>query len=163
ITGAADCQLARVGHLIYLDGATPANGQSLADVAEAPIAGLLRNVETFNGVQVLPLPNSDLLPYWGVSDPAIVEWMTARLTPHPWKSFLDPLRLANEEAVQAIPKSHLISPLAAVGLDLDALTDLAHGRVWTRNTGHDMMLSEPSWVADKLAATAEWLPAHRIG
>jgi hypothetical protein len=90
--------------------------------------------------------------------------MMARLTPHPWKSFLDPLKLADEEAVRVIPRSHLISPLAAKGWDLDVLTNLARGRVWKRDTGHDMMLTEPSWVADRLAATAEWMPgaSHRI-
>ena len=85
------------------------------------------------------------------------------MTPHPWKSFLDPLKFANEEAVQAIPSSHLLSQLASTGRDLDMLTNLARGRVWTRDTGHDMMLTEPNWVADRLAATAEWMPAHRIG
>jgi pimeloyl-ACP methyl ester carboxylesterase len=163
ITGAADCQLARVGHLVYLDGAVPVHDQSLADVAAGPIAALRRDVETINGVELCLFPTADLLPYWGVTDPAVLEWMMTRLTPHPWKSFLDPLKLANEGAVRAIPSSHLISRLAAMGWDLDALTDLARGRVWTRDTGHDMMLTEPGWVADRLAATAEWMPAHRIG
>lgn len=162
ITGVADRQFARVGHLVYLDSAMAANGQSLADVAEGPIAALRRDIEVFHGVQLCLFPTSDLLPYWGVSDPALLEWMLARLTPHPWKSFLDPLRLANEQAVQGIPQSHLMTPLAASCSDLGGLLDLSGGRVWTRDTGHDMMLTEPGWVADKLAATSEWLPARDI-
>ena len=163
ITGAADRQLSRVGHLVYLDGAVPGHNQSLADVAEGPIAALSRNVETLGGIDLCLFPTPDLLPYWGVTDPAVLEWMVVKLTPHPWKSFLDPIRIPNIEAAQSIPTSHLISPLAAMGWDLDALTDLAHGRVWTRDTGHAMMLTEPGWVADRLAATAEWMPAHRTG
>ena len=33
ITGAADTAPSRVGHLVYLDAATPTDGQSLADVS----------------------------------------------------------------------------------------------------------------------------------
>lgn len=161
ITGAADHQLARVAHLVYLDGAVPVHNQSLADLAQGPIAALRRDVETINGVELCLFPNPDLLPYWGITDPAVLARMMTRLTPHPWKSFLDPLKLANQESLRTIPTSHLLSPLAAMSWDLDVLTELARGRVWTRDTGHDMMLTEPGWVANRLAATAEWMPAHR--
>ena len=32
--------------------------------------------------------------------------------------------------------------------DVDALRDQANGRLWA--TGHEMMLTEPGWVAEKL-------------
>jgi hypothetical protein len=34
--------------------------------------------------------------------------------------------------------------------DVDQLRRVSDGRVWDLDTGHDMMLTEPVWVADKL-------------
>jgi hypothetical protein len=34
------------------------------------------------------------------------------------------------------------------------LKERAQGRVWDVDTGHDLMLTEPEWVADKLQAIA---------
>ena len=161
ITGAADRAPKRVGHLLYLDAPTPDNGQSLSDIAPMVIA-LRRNAEVFDGIELCAFPSVDLLPYWGVVDPAIVEWMLPRLTPHPWKCFEQPLQLANEDAVRAIPQSHVLSVLASGCCDIDRLRELARGRVWELQTGHDMMLTEPRLVVDKLVATSEWLPASRV-
>jgi hypothetical protein len=38
ITGAADRAIDRVGHLVYLDAATPVNGQAVIDVAPEMMA-----------------------------------------------------------------------------------------------------------------------------
>jgi hypothetical protein len=62
--------------------------------------------------------------------------------------------------LRTIPQTHIRSELARpcegdVG-DLHAVTE---GRVWELPIGHTMMLTEPELIADKLAATAEWLPA----
>jgi pimeloyl-ACP methyl ester carboxylesterase len=161
ITGAADRARARVGHLVYLDAPTPDHGQSLLDVAPMVIA-LRRTAEVFDGIELCAFPSVDLLPYWGVVDPAIVEWMLPRLTPHPWKCFEEPLQLASRDAVRAIPQSHVLSLLASSCCDIDRLRDLARGRVWELETGHDMMLTEPRLVVDKLVATSEWLPVSRV-
>jgi hypothetical protein len=146
---------------MYLDAPTPGNGQSLVDIAPM-IMALRRDAEVFNGIELCALPSVDLLPYWGVVDPVVVMWMFPRLTPHPWKCFEQPLHLAHEDALQAIPQSHVISTLASTCCDIDHLRELAQGRVWELQTGHDMMLTEPALIADKLVATLEWLPERRV-
>jgi pimeloyl-ACP methyl ester carboxylesterase len=161
ITGVADRAPKRVGHLLYLDAPPPGDGQSLSDMAPMVIA-LRRNAEVFNGIELCAFPSVDLVPYWGVDDPTVFEWMFRRLTPHPWRCFEQPLQLVSEDAVRAIPQSHVLSVLASSCCDIDHLRELADGRVWQLETGHDMMLTEPVLVADKLAATLEWLPGHRV-
>lgn len=156
ITGAADRVPKRVGHLLYLDAPTPGNGQSLSDITPL-IMALGRDAEVFNGTEVCCIPSADLLPYWGVDDPAVLAWMYRRLTPHPRKCFEQPLKLVHEGALRAIPQSHVISALASTCCDIEHLREIAHGRVWELHTGHDMMLTEPLLLADKLAATVEWL------
>ncbi len=76
--------------------------------------------------------------------------MKARLTPHPWKCFEQPLRLTNEAALAAIPQSHLCTSLFMGFRDVDGLRQKANGRLWDIKTGHDLMITEPDWVADKL-------------
>jgi pimeloyl-ACP methyl ester carboxylesterase len=158
ITGAADRLPAQVGHLVYLDASPPANGQSLSDLATGAIAALRRYVMTVGGVQLCHPAPADVLPLCGVTDPAMLEWMIPRLTPHPWRCFEQPLELTNEATLRTIPQSHITSTLGTSYCDIAHLRDLAEGRMWELRTGHDMMLTEPDWIADKLSATAEWLP-----
>lgn len=158
ITGVADRVPKRVGHLLYLDFPTPSNGQSLLDIAPSMVVALRRRAEVFNGVELCVFPDVDLLPYWGVADPAVVKWMLPRLTPHPWRCFEQPLRLVRENALRSIPQSHIISVLAQSCCDIERLRELAQGRLWQLQTGHDMMLTEPQLLADKLIASLEWLP-----
>jgi pimeloyl-ACP methyl ester carboxylesterase len=161
IAGAADRVPERVGHLVYLDAPIPANGQSLSDIAPGAIAGLRRYVMTIDGVELCRPPTVDVLPLCGVIDSATLEWMVPRLTPQPWRCFEQPLELVNEKTLGAIPRSLIASPLLSSCVDMNRIRNLTEGRVWELRTGHDMMLTKPDWVADKLAATTEWLPASR--
>jgi pimeloyl-ACP methyl ester carboxylesterase len=154
ITGAADRATDRVGHLVYLDAATPVNGQSLVDVAPAMMAAARADSRTVDGVEMCLYPTDDTLGYYGVFDPKQLQWMKARLTPHPWKCFQQPLRLTNEAALARIPQSHLCTTLFMRFRDVDGLRRKADGRLWDLDTGHDMMITEPGWVADKLMLLA---------
>jgi pimeloyl-ACP methyl ester carboxylesterase len=160
ITGAADREPQRVGHLVYLDAATPASGQSLLDVAPGIIGALRKDVVTVNGVELCLFPTPEILPYWGVVDFAVLEWMVPRLTPHPWMCLDQPLELTNEDTLRSIPQSHIISGLRSQCRDVDRLRASTDGRVWELDSGHDMVLIEPGRVANKLAATSEWLHEH---
>lgn len=153
ITGVADRATERVGHRVYLDAAYPADGQSLVDhapfVAEARKAG-----RVVDGIELVLFPGTDPLGFYGVTDPATIEWMKPRLTPHPWKCFEQKLVLRNEEAMRAIPESHIICTASIPGREMELLKARSHGRVWDIDTGHDLMLTEPEWVADRLCDVA---------
>jgi pimeloyl-ACP methyl ester carboxylesterase len=61
ITGAADRAIDRVGHLVYLDAATPANGQTLADQAPAMMAAARAESRMVDGVEMCLYPTDDTL------------------------------------------------------------------------------------------------------
>ena len=108
ITGAADKAADRVGKLVFLDAATPRNGQSLVDVA-GPVINAVRPMgEVVDGIELVLLPAPDAGLLYGVSDPGDLAWMAERLTGHPWKCFEQPLALQNEGALWAIPQYHII-------------------------------------------------------
>jgi hypothetical protein len=76
--------------------------------------------------------------------------MRARLTPHPWRCFEQPLQLVNEAALHSIPQSH-ISTTAFMSLrNADKLRQRSNGRLWDIDTGHDLMITEPRKVAELL-------------
>ena len=156
VTGAADRAAGRVGKLVYLDAATPVNGQSLFDVA-GPVIGAVRPMgETRDGMELVLLPAPDAGLLYGVTDPDDLAWMAQRLTPHPWKCFEQPLELTDEEALWAIPRYHIVCTSTLATRDPEQMAAArAEGRLWDIDTGHDLMLTEPERTAEALAAVAE--------
>ena len=155
ITGVADRAADRVGKLVYLDAANPRNGQSLVDVA-GPIIEAVRPMGTIvDGVELVLLPSAEAGMFYGVTDPGDLAWMADRLTGHPWKCFEQKLELANEGSLWAIPQFHIVceSTLATRDPDLVA-TARAAGRLWHVDTGHDLMITEPAFVANALMEIA---------
>jgi len=92
---------------------------------------------------------------YGVTDPADLAWMADRLTGHPWKCFEQKLELANEASLSEIPQYHIVcdSTLATRDPALMAAAATA-GRLWTIDTGHDLMITEPAFVAAALREIA---------
>jgi hypothetical protein len=155
ITGAADRVVERVGRLVYLDAATPVNGQSLVDVA-GPVINAVRPMGTMlNGLELVLLPAPDAGLLYGVEDPADLAWMAERLTPHPWQCFSQPLELEHEDALWAIPQYHIVCTSTLATRDRTQMAKARdEGRLWDIDTGHDLMLTEPEKTADALLQVA---------
>ena len=155
ITGIADRAADRIGKLVYLDAANPVNGQSLVDVAGPVIEAVRPMGEVVDGVELVLLPAPGAVAFYGVTDPDVVAWMDERLTGHPWACFEQKLELHNEDALWAIPQYHIVctSTLATRDPELVAKAR-AEGRLWDIDTGHDLMLTEPQWVAATLMEVA---------
>lgn len=155
ITGAADRAADRVGKLVYLDAATPRNGQSLFDVAGPVIEAVRPLGETRDGLELVLLPGPDAGLLYGVSDPGDLAWMAERLTPHPWQCFTQPLELTHEAALWAIPQYHIVCSSTLATRDRQQMAAArSDGRLWDIDTGHDLMVTEPEWTADALAQVA---------
>jgi pimeloyl-ACP methyl ester carboxylesterase len=155
ITGVADRASDRVGRLVYLDAANPANGQSLVDVSGQMILATRTQGRIVDGVELVLYPSSDATKYFGVTDPADAQWMADRLTPHPWKCFEQPLRLTHEDALAAIPQFHIVCTSTLATRDRVLMEKArADGRLWAIDTGHDLMVTEPRAVADALLQIA---------
>ena len=155
ITGVADRAADRIAKLVFLDAANPSNGQSLVDVA-GPIIEATRPMGAMvDGVELVLLPSPDAGMFYGVTDPADLAWMADRLTGHPWKCFEQKLELLNEDALWAIPQYHIVCESTLATRDTDLIgTARAEGRLWHIDTGHDLMITEPRFVADALLEIA---------
>jgi len=161
ITRAADRAPDRVGHPVYLDAAYPFDGESLHEHAYDSIEPQRQGIYVENGVELVMKPLPVYAGFFGIHDPELAEWANARFTPQPWATFSQKLVLRNEAAMRAIPESHLVctSTLATrgqvPGRTLDLLKERSQGRFWDVDTGHDLMITEPDWVTEKLLLIAE--------
>ena len=156
ITGVADRASDRIGRLVYLDAATPVNGQSLVDVAGPVIEAVRPDGRVVDGMELVLLPSPQAGMLYGVTDPDDLAWMADRLTGHPWTCFEQKLELTNEAAVWAIPQYHIVctSTLATRAPDLVSKAR-AEDRLWDIDTGHDLMITEPDAVAELLLRVAD--------
>ena len=77
--------------------------------------------------------------------------MQGRLTPQPWRSFEQSLRLIDEQAVRRIPRTDIVcrNPMSDAGVSLEERTRGAD-RVFEIETGHDLMITEPEKVSEFL-------------
>lgn len=155
ITGAADRAFDRVGKLVFLDAANPRNHQSLVDVAGPVIESVRPLGEVVDGVELVLLPAPGAGAFYGVTDPDDLAWMDERLTGHPWRCFEQKLDLRNEAALWAIPQYHIVCESTLATRD-PALVERARseGRLWSVDTGHDLMITEPDFVTDALVKVA---------
>jgi pimeloyl-ACP methyl ester carboxylesterase len=154
ITGVADRATERVGHLVYLDAATPANGQSLVDIAGSLMAAARADGRIVDGIELVLYPGKDPMHFYGVKDPEQIAWMEPKLTPHPWKCFEQKLWLRNEAALRRIPQTHIVCSSTLPSRNVAALKAASDGRVWEIDTGHDLMITEPRAVAEMLLRLA---------
>ncbi len=155
ITGVADRASDRVGHRVYLDAAYPQNGESLHDHAFEMIDMARQGLYVENGVELVMNPEHIKAGFFGVTDPALASWADARFTPQPWACFAQKLVLTNDAAMRAIPESHIMCTSTLGGRDMGTLRARSAGRVWDIDTGHDLMITEPDWVTDRLLNVAE--------
>ena len=155
ITGVADRAPDRVAKLVYLDAANPRNGESLVDVTDGMIEFTRLSGTVVDGVELVLLPAPGAAAFYGVDDAADQAWTDERLTAHPWKCFEQKLQLTNEDALWSIPQFHIVceSTLATrdPGMIESARTE---GRLWHIDTGHDLMITEPDFVAHALQEIA---------
>jgi pimeloyl-ACP methyl ester carboxylesterase len=158
VTGVADRAAERIGALVYLDAANPANGQSLVDVSGQMMSAARALGRLVDGVELVLFPDTEIVKLYGVTDPADVAWMADRLTPHPWRCFEQPLVLEHEDTLWAIPQFHIVCTSTLLTRDPKLMERArAEGRLWSIDTGHDLMITEPKAVADALTEVADAL------
>ena len=155
VTGVADRAVDRVGRVVYLDAATPTDGQSLVDVAGPIIEAVRPMGEIVDGIELVLLPAPDAGLLYGVTDEEDLAWMAERLTGHPWQCFEQRLQLTNEDAFRSIPQYHVVCTSTLATRDSQLMAEArAAGRLWDIDTGHDLMITEPEAVADALLEVA---------
>lgn len=146
ITGVADRVAGRLRRLVYLDASIPENGESVASLS--PGLAAFAGVRMVDGVALGLWPEQVAGPLYGLTDPALRAWAMERLTPHPWATMEQPLRLANPDAVAILPRAMLNCAQTLARRDPAVRGRWLSGSVVHEiDTGHDLMLTEPEAVA----------------
>ena len=111
--------------------------------------------EVVDRVELVLLPAPGAAAFYGITDPEDLAWADARLTPHPWRCFEQPLDLHDEEALWAIPQYHVVCTSTLATRDPELMADArAEGRLWDIDTGHDLMITEPAATTQALLEVA---------
>jgi pimeloyl-ACP methyl ester carboxylesterase len=153
ITGAADAVRGRLRHLVYLDAAVPADGQTFASFVPGLAAEDIRRRESAframspDGLWLPPVAPAVV----GVTEPHDVQWLKRRLGPHPLRSWLEPVALPNG-GYAGIRKTYVVAtnpPTTTMGYPLVAEIARADGEWSVRDIacGHDMMIVDPTTTA----------------
>lgn len=154
ITAAADRVPERIRHLVYLDSTMLENGEAPFDLLPpAVVAERTRLAQESTGGLAIPAPPPHA---FGVPDGPEAAWVARRLTPHPFATFTDRLRLANPPG-NTLPRTYICCTEPLYGP-----LELARRRVkgkpgWTWReipTGHDAMVTEPLALARMLLEIA---------
>jgi pimeloyl-ACP methyl ester carboxylesterase len=142
IGGAAEKIPNRIKGLVYLDGYIPKDGKTAFDL----VPGLEDVYKTRSlseqGKEWLVQPYDPTV--WGVTNTEDIAWMNRHLSPMPWHTHDQPIRINNPEA-RKIPKSyiscteykdfHFMAQRAKLQLDWD---------YHELKTGHDAMIIAPN-------------------
>lgn len=150
ITGAADRAPQRIRQLVFLDAVVLEHGQTaFSRLAREIVAQrIAQSNETSKGVSI-PVPPASA---FGVFEPAQVALLERNCTPHPLKTFDDPITL-NGTVGGTIPKVYIqcvdpvYAPLQTSRDFVRAQADWAWDEI---ETGHDAMISAPEALAAKL-------------
>ena len=91
ISGVADRVPEKIRHIVFLDALVLRSGEAAADRSppERMVEYRKRAAEETGGFGVPPLPPE----YYGILDEKVAMWLSAKLTPQPIESFVDPLVL----------------------------------------------------------------------
>lgn len=144
----------RLAHLVYLDAFVPKDGESLTDVIGPDFVAVFRErVQTEGeGWRLPPLPLEDI----GITDEKDLSWMRPKLVDQPFKTFSQPVRLGNQAASEALPRTFVYCNDPAIG-PYDRFAEMARIEGWRYReiaTGHFPMVTAPRRTADLLLELA---------
>jgi pimeloyl-ACP methyl ester carboxylesterase len=150
VTGVADRVPERVRTRVYLDAFVGDDGDAAIDLLPDTVAGHYRESVAGPGFGwLIPVRSLTVL---GVTDEADLAWLGPRLTPHPWLTYTEPLRLRGSADVPAAfvectDWMRVFRPHA----------ERAAARGWPVHevaTGHEAMVTAPKELADVLLTIA---------
>ena len=153
ITAVAEAAAPRLAHLVYLDAFLPRDGECLLDLfpPDAREATLQRARDQGEGWY--SPPQEEAQPF-GVTDPADARWVRSKLSAHPVKTWLQPVRVGDPMAA-ALPRTYVNCT--------GTRWFTAHAeRAWAEPgwryreipTGHDAMITAPRELASLLLEAA---------
>ncbi|MEV6013669.1 alpha/beta fold hydrolase [Streptomyces sp. NPDC051976] len=151
VTGVADRVPHRLARRVYLDAFVGRDGDAAIDLLPETVAGHYRESVAGPGFGwLIPVRSLTVL---GVTDQADLDWLAPRLTPHPWLSYTESLRLTG--ACEQVPAAYVectdwmrvFQPHAERAASLG-------WPVHHISTGHEAMVTAPKELAELLLIIA---------
>jgi pimeloyl-ACP methyl ester carboxylesterase len=137
----------RIARRVHLDAFVPRDGEAAIDLLPERVAHHYRESVAGPGFGWLIPPRS--LEVLGVTAQEDLDWLTPRLTPHPWLSYTEAAELRPAEAdvpgtfIEAVSWMRVFEPYA----------QRARQRGWEVHeiaTGHEVMVTAPQELAETL-------------
>ena len=154
IAGVADRIPERLEKLIYLDAMIVENGESALSVHPREAQEFSRNSsKASNGLSIPPFP----VEAFGVTSPADIKWVSARLTPQPYRTFTQKLILKNAYG-NHLPLVYIacINPqMPVLKTFSDRVKTKKNWKHYSLNTGHDAMITAPDELSDLLKSVVK--------
>ncbi len=151
VGGVAEWVPKRIRRVVYLDGYIPEDNKTAFDI----IPGL----EILYKERALKEKGREWLiaPYepevWGVTNSNDVQWMKTRLSPMPWHTHDQPMKITSPEA-RRLPKSYIS---CSEYKEFHFMAQKARAKGWDYHelkTGHDAMINVPYELVQILEALA---------
>lgn len=161
ITAAADLFPDRLAQLVYLDTFVPRDGEAISDILPAQVEAFRQAARESGAGWRVPPPDMppEVEGCYGVTEEPDLGWVRSMQTPQSLKTFQQPLRLKNPDAVAAIPRTHIYCSeggeeykrLRAMAMQRTLPpTDEPGARIRELPTGHDCMITMPRELTDLL-------------
>ena len=163
ISGVADRVKDRLRHLVYLDTVILSDGESLVG-SRRQMSDAERDADIERRQSMAPDGEYILArsgKFYGIpSEPAeILEWVNRRLTPHPLKSWLDPVKFENG-GEHGVPRTFIRCtapemPFSGIRNHAMFAKEDPEWRYEELPTGHDAMITAPQALAGLLLSAAQ--------
>jgi len=151
IAGVADHIPERLSKLVFLDAMVVKDGESALSIQPKETQDFMNKLV----VQKQNVPPVSVAEF-GVSDSIKMKWANARLTPQPYKTFIQKQELKHPFG-NGVPLVYIacINPQLPVIKRLsDEVKQNPQWKFFTLNTGHDAMLTVPKELSDLLISLA---------
>ena len=152
ISGVADRMPGKLRHLVYLDALIVQSGHSALSVFPTDVQRERQRTIDAEGLRIA-IP--DALKF-GINDAQQAVWLQRRLTPHPLKTYTDPLMLTHPLG-NGVRKTYVAvtdpwyAPLASVRDWVKKEPDWDYREL---KAGHDAMVTSPQALSDLLVELA---------
>lgn len=160
VSGVAEIRPETLHARAYLDAFVPEDGESAIDLLPETVAEHYRESVAGPGFGWLIPPRS--LEVLGVTAPGDLEWISPRLTPHPWATYSEPAKLTG--AADRVPSAYIECTKWMRVFESQA--DRGRRRGWDMHeiaTGHEAMVTAPDELSSLLhqisTARREYRPA----
>jgi pimeloyl-ACP methyl ester carboxylesterase len=153
VTGVADRAPNRIARLVYLDAVVPKDGQCLYDRAPAQLKTLFEEQAQSAGDGWQVPASIATAQFLGLKTEEDIRWVIPKLTPHPIRTFREPLRLSARfpqmprTYINCIGDKPLGQPRTVQAEGIEDYHEL--------RTGHDAMVTTPQEVAAILLDAAD--------